>query len=393
MIARILSTVPRPARLFLVLAAADTLLFSLLRGAFALAFAPPGGGLPAAVFAKAFLLGAKFDARLAVLVALPLLRSAGCRRSRPSSGAGARRGWAWYLAASHLLLFFVYAVDFGYYAYAASRVNVTILQFLYNPDTSARMVWESYPVVRRRARSRPRRLGRSPRLARLLLARAEPLARGDGAAPPAGRRVGRRRAPRRRRPSTASSPGTRCAGPTPISRPAPSPRTSRTTRCSTSPRRCARSPRPTTWRRCAPPTRSSRTTSGIADPDPARLVYARRAAPAGSPLPRRRPAHARAAPERRDRAARVVRGLQDRRVRQPARPDAALRRAGPRGDALHALLHPDLGDGALGLGDGDRPAGRRDGPDGHAQPADRLAAHASSTTSPATRSSTSSAAA
>jgi phosphoglycerol transferase MdoB-like AlkP superfamily enzyme len=147
-IARILTHVPRPARLFLLLAAADTLVFSLLRGAFALAFAPPGGALPAAVFAKAFLIGAKFDARLAVLAALPLLVLGGVRAFSPFERQAARRGWSWYLAVSHLLLFLVYAVDFGYYAYAASRVNVSILQFLYNPDTSAGMVWASYPVVR-----------------------------------------------------------------------------------------------------------------------------------------------------------------------------------------------------------------------------------------------------
>jgi phosphoglycerol transferase MdoB-like AlkP superfamily enzyme len=148
-IARILSTLPRPARLFLLLAAADTLLFSLLRAAFALAFAPRGSeSLPAAVLTKAFLLGAKFDARLAVLVALPVLALGGVRALNPFERLAARRAWSWYLALSHLLLFFVFAVDFGYYAYAASRVNVAILQFLYNPETSAGVVWATYPVVR-----------------------------------------------------------------------------------------------------------------------------------------------------------------------------------------------------------------------------------------------------
>jgi len=147
-IARILSTVPRPARLFLLLAAADTLLFSLLRGAFALAHSPSGGALPAPVFAKALLLGARFDARLAVLLALPLLVLSGVRALSPYERLTARRAWAWYLVLSHLLLFFIYAVDFGYYAYAGSRVNVSILQFLYNPDTAAVMIWASYPVVR-----------------------------------------------------------------------------------------------------------------------------------------------------------------------------------------------------------------------------------------------------
>jgi len=147
-IIRILSSVPRPARLFLLLAAADTFLFSLLRIAFALASAPPGGALPATVLAKAFLIGAKFDARLAILIALPLLALGGIRALSPFERLMARRGWVWYLVLSHLLLFFIYAVDFGYYAYAASRVNVSILQFLYNPDTSAEMIWASYPVVR-----------------------------------------------------------------------------------------------------------------------------------------------------------------------------------------------------------------------------------------------------
>jgi phosphoglycerol transferase MdoB-like AlkP superfamily enzyme len=56
--------------------------------------------------------------------------------------------WTWYLALAHLLLLFVYVVDLGHYAFAASRVNVTVLQFLYNLGTSARMVWETYPVLR-----------------------------------------------------------------------------------------------------------------------------------------------------------------------------------------------------------------------------------------------------
>jgi len=147
-ISRILSNVPRPARLFLLLAAADTLLFSLLRGAFAIAAAPPGGPLPATLLAKAFLLGAQFDVRLAVLVGLPLLVLGGVPPLSPFERQRARRGWTWYLALAHLLLFFIYAVDFGYYEYAASRVNISILQFLYNPDTSAGMIWASYPVVR-----------------------------------------------------------------------------------------------------------------------------------------------------------------------------------------------------------------------------------------------------
>jgi phosphoglycerol transferase MdoB-like AlkP superfamily enzyme len=151
----LLDAIPRPVRLFVLVAAADTTLFSLLRLAFAAVFRTEFGALPAAVAARALWLGARFDARLAVLVALPLLVLGGAGPLSPfppasagSRGSGARRGWAWYLAGTHLALLFVYTVDLGHYAFAASRVNVTILQFLYNLDTSARMVWETYPVVR-----------------------------------------------------------------------------------------------------------------------------------------------------------------------------------------------------------------------------------------------------
>ncbi|HWR96933.1 MAG TPA: LTA synthase family protein [Candidatus Methanoperedens sp.] len=157
MISRILAAIPRPARLFLLVAAADTALFSLLRGVFAAVFRADVAALPAGGTAQAFLLGAKFDARLAVFVALPVFVLGGARWLSPfpdkalqstCAQGGGRRVWGWYLAAVHLALLFVYAVDLGHYAFAASRVNVTILQFLYNLGTSARMIWETYPVLR-----------------------------------------------------------------------------------------------------------------------------------------------------------------------------------------------------------------------------------------------------
>ncbi|HEY6000914.1 MAG TPA: LTA synthase family protein [bacterium] len=155
MIRRLIDAIPRPVRLFVLVAAADVALFSLLRLVFAAVFRAEFAALPAGVAARALWLGVRFDARLAVLVALPVLALGGLGPlslfAPAASGTprtGARRGWAWYLAATHLALLFVYLVDIGHYAFAASRVNVTILQFLYNLDTSARMVWETYPVVR-----------------------------------------------------------------------------------------------------------------------------------------------------------------------------------------------------------------------------------------------------
>jgi phosphoglycerol transferase MdoB-like AlkP superfamily enzyme len=147
-LARIRSALPRPCRLFLALVALDMALFTLLRVGFLAAFPPPAGAASRSALVTAFRLGAQFDLRLAVLVALPLLLLGGVRAIGPFAGPRARRAWGAGLGLAHLALLFVYAVDFGHYAYTGSRVNVTILQFLRDAGTSARMVWESYPLVR-----------------------------------------------------------------------------------------------------------------------------------------------------------------------------------------------------------------------------------------------------
>lgn len=142
------SHLPRPARLFLIIVGIDAALFSLFRALFHLIFAPEGAALPVAVLARAFWIGAKFDVRLAVLLALPLLALGGIRPLSPWSGPRRRRAWAAGLTVVHLGVLIFYVGDLGHYSYTASRINITILQFLFNLATSARMVWESYPVLR-----------------------------------------------------------------------------------------------------------------------------------------------------------------------------------------------------------------------------------------------------
>jgi phosphoglycerol transferase MdoB-like AlkP superfamily enzyme len=44
-----------------------------------------------------------------------------------------------------LLLF--YSVDMGHYSYLGRRIDISVLRFLENPQISAQMVWESYPVI------------------------------------------------------------------------------------------------------------------------------------------------------------------------------------------------------------------------------------------------------
>ncbi|MCE1228341.1 MAG: sulfatase-like hydrolase/transferase [Firmicutes bacterium] len=56
--------------------------------------------------------------------------------------------WGGYGALMAALLLIAYAADFGAYSYVHTRLSGTLLMFAENASTSARMVWESYPVLR-----------------------------------------------------------------------------------------------------------------------------------------------------------------------------------------------------------------------------------------------------
>jgi len=59
-----------------------------------------------------------------------------------------RRLWAAYLALALATLLLAFGADLGAYAYTHTRLNGTLMEFLANPLLSARMVWETYPVLR-----------------------------------------------------------------------------------------------------------------------------------------------------------------------------------------------------------------------------------------------------
>ncbi len=65
-----------------------------------------------------------------------------------ASGREVRWIWAGYALLLANFTIAAYATDFGSYSYNHVRLNGTVLVFLQNPLTSARMVWQSYPVLR-----------------------------------------------------------------------------------------------------------------------------------------------------------------------------------------------------------------------------------------------------
>lgn len=137
---RLLKSMPAPVALAAWLVAADMALFTMLRAAFYLYFDAPADPVAEADLARAFLIGLRFDLRLALLINAPLLL-AGLLR--------ARRGWIvpLYAAIAHLGVMLFYVFDFGYYAYLGVRLDSTSLRFLQNFAISAGMIWQTYPVM------------------------------------------------------------------------------------------------------------------------------------------------------------------------------------------------------------------------------------------------------
>ena len=96
---------------------------------------------------KALLIGIRFDLRLAVLVNIPLMIFCAMPFVNIIHSVWMRRisDLYIYLFTGMLLLF--YSIDMGHYSYLGRRVDISVLRFLENPQISAQMVWESYPVI------------------------------------------------------------------------------------------------------------------------------------------------------------------------------------------------------------------------------------------------------
>ncbi|MCP1625231.1 LTA synthase family protein [Pseudomonas nitroreducens] len=124
-------------------------LFALLRGVFLFGFS----GLPWQALGengdllRTLGIGLRFDLRLALLVALPLMLLAWLPWLNLLRSRAMRYLARAYLALAVGLVLLVYIIDFGHYAYLGVRINATVLRFIEDAQISTGMVWQSYPVV------------------------------------------------------------------------------------------------------------------------------------------------------------------------------------------------------------------------------------------------------
>ena len=96
---------------------------------------------------KAFLIGIRFDLRLSVLVNIPLMIFCALPFVNIIHSVWTRRISDLYIYLFTVMLLLFYSVDMGYYSYLGRRIDISVLRFLENPQISAQMVWESYPVI------------------------------------------------------------------------------------------------------------------------------------------------------------------------------------------------------------------------------------------------------
>ncbi|WP_211303469.1 LTA synthase family protein [Chitinophaga ginsengisoli] len=99
---------------------------------------------------KAWTLGLRFDMRLALILTVPLLLLAFIFRNNFFTKPAIRKPVFVYLFLVYLVLTFMYIFDLGHYAYLGLRMDPTITRFLAEGERAdnARMLWQSYPVVR-----------------------------------------------------------------------------------------------------------------------------------------------------------------------------------------------------------------------------------------------------
>lgn len=119
-----------------------------LRAAFWAIFQNPADEPEPGTLLQAFYLGLKFDLRLALVLNLPFVALGLWPALDPFRSPRARRPWLVYFGAAAALLLVFYGVDFGHYGYLESRVDASVLRYLFDPRESAGVVWGSYPVVR-----------------------------------------------------------------------------------------------------------------------------------------------------------------------------------------------------------------------------------------------------
>jgi phosphoglycerol transferase MdoB-like AlkP superfamily enzyme len=134
---------PRLLRWVWMVVFAWLLAMLLLRGLFYLRYNPMGKGFSG----SAFLMGLRFDARVAAALGLGMLLLCAFRPLNPFVRYGAARFWNPLLTLLFTAMLVFYAADYYHYDYLHQRLNASVLTYAGDAAISLQMMWQSYPLA------------------------------------------------------------------------------------------------------------------------------------------------------------------------------------------------------------------------------------------------------
>ncbi len=117
---------------------------TIFRFIFFFAYNPPGKPFSG----SAFIMGLRFDARIACIVGLGIMLLTFISFLNPFKNNGAKKFWNFLLPLVFAILTLFYCIDFYHFDYLHQRLNASVLNYLQDAGISFNMMWQTYPLVK-----------------------------------------------------------------------------------------------------------------------------------------------------------------------------------------------------------------------------------------------------
>ena len=117
---------------------------TLFRLLFYWVYNPPGK----AFSGSAFIMGFRYDARVACVIGLGMLILCAIPFIHPLKNFTAKKFWNLLLPFLFIFMVFFYAADYYHYDYLRQRLNASVLNYLQDAGISGKMMWQTYPVIK-----------------------------------------------------------------------------------------------------------------------------------------------------------------------------------------------------------------------------------------------------
>ena len=143
--AKFIRTVPITIQWIFVLWLIYVIVFTVFRVITFFLFRPYN--MPFSALLPSFWMGFRFDVKWIAIILLPIAVLSLFPKLSPFFSERNKRIWSYYLAATALIVLFFFGADFGNFSYNHTRINASALNFAEDPITSAKMLWQSYPMV------------------------------------------------------------------------------------------------------------------------------------------------------------------------------------------------------------------------------------------------------